>query len=74
VSWQHTSLKLKEAAEIVKASEGVTAEFAAYKTEADAKLITASDEIADLKAKISDLQQAASQSEKTDADKSKGKS
>uniref|UniRef100_A0A1A7GD44 Uncharacterized protein n=1 Tax=biofilter metagenome TaxID=1070537 RepID=A0A1A7GD44_9ZZZZ len=61
-------------AEIVKASEGVTAEFAAYKTEADAKLITASDEIADLKAKISDLQQAASQSEKTDADKSKGKS
>lgn len=54
-------------AEIVKAFEGVTAEFADYKTEAEAKLITTADEIAD-------LQQAASQSKKTDDDKLKGKS
>ncbi len=61
-------------AEIVKASEGVTAEFAAYKTEAEAKLTASSDEIAGLKAAIADRQQAASQSAKTDDDKSKGKS
>lgn len=61
-------------AEVVKASEGVKAEFAAYKTEAEAKLTASSDEVAGLKVAIADLQQAASQSEKTDTDKSKGKS
>lgn len=57
-----------------KATEDAKAELVKYKSETEGQLKAAADEIAGLKAAISDFQKHASQSETTENDKSKGKS
>ncbi|MFC7064845.1 hypothetical protein [Brucella rhizosphaerae] len=57
-----------------KATDDAKAEFVTYKSETEGQLKAADDEIAALKAAITDLQKPASQSETTESDKSKGKS